>query len=241
RLRNRSAGPATSLWWFCGSFSFSFSSYHFGSPHVASLVADVAGINALCDTHIGGSLDDGAAIRKNRQLVGSDFGAKRKVIHAHGPDSLQLLRQLFEVDRVPPIVDLDRISAAQTNGRAPLAFEETEFAPGTSWAIGVPLSSVDLHEISRPDIHHGHSRRDFVNVPRQDLDCIGSLQRTNHRSRRSQDARSFAALLHPARQVGNDAPQAAGFPGNDRHLHTVAAHGGAIDPRNVPTYRIVVD
>src|SRR5579864_7110419 len=108
-----------------------------GTKSAAASYPDVAGIETARDGRISGAFDDGAAIGKNSELVGIDAGADREIVGADGRERRQAAGQIGQIHGTKALVNLDRVAAAQADGRAALSRKMDEIAAGAAGAIGI--------------------------------------------------------------------------------------------------------
>src|SRR5277367_6629747 len=85
--------------------------------------SDVAGIEAPCDADVGGAFNDGAAVGENHQVVGVDGDAQGEFVGADRRKFSKATRQIGQIERPVPFVNLYRVAAAQADRGAPGAVE----------------------------------------------------------------------------------------------------------------------
>src|SRR5437762_3526296 len=94
----------------------------------ASSGADEARVETACDTHVRGSLYDGPAVGKERQMIFGHGHTQCKLVHANFAERAQPRRELFQVDRPSAVMQLNSISSTETHRCLALPIQKAKFA-----------------------------------------------------------------------------------------------------------------
>ena len=132
------------------------------------------------------------------------------------------------------IAELDRVPAAQDHAvAAAAAFQPREVALTAGRTVGgfAQRVQVDLPDAVVPQLEHLQRAADGFAMPAQNLDRFTSLQRGDDIDDGPQDPGRIARSRRPGwRSVLQQAAQARGFAGQDRHRLAFGTHTAAVDP-----------
>src|SRR5258706_16466327 len=121
-------------------------------PRLADLATDVAGVETAGDRGIGGAFDDGAAVGKQRHLIGIAPKLQDKLIVSDIAERGQTGGDFGEVDGGLAFVNLHRISAAEGDVGSALSLQVYEFAFSAGATLGTGDGGRDFGAFVAPDV-----------------------------------------------------------------------------------------
>jgi len=194
-----------------------------------SLRANVSRVKAPCNSGVSRPFNDGSSVGEEGHLVGVDVEAEREFIGSDDSQRTESLRELFEIQRPSPFVNLDGVSAAKTDRRTVGPLQPVKDPLAASPTVSLFGWLLDLADNPSPEIHGGDFPWHLCSLIRQDLDRSAYLQSSNHGRGCVQDSGCFTRRLHTLRRSRIDTGE-TGFSRNDRHHETITAHGRPVDP-----------
>src|SRR5581483_9869070 len=129
-----------------------------------------------CETHVRSAFDDGAAVRKDGDLVRSRKKAEREFIRAHFAERFERRFKLNQIQRASALMNLDCVAAAEAYGRALGTAQINKLASAAGGALGVAVRLRHLADDTRPDIDRGDTGEHALRTAGQDLQRVGGLQ-----------------------------------------------------------------
>src|SRR5580698_28775 len=204
-------------------------------------ISNETGVETSSHYGVGGPLDDGAAVRKQRQLIGFAPELENKVTMADGPVRPQAFAHFCQIDGAVAFVDLNGITATKCNVRPAFASQVREFVTVAGRAAGAGLVGDDFGAVVLPHIEGQQSVAEVVGCSDQKLESFSGRDGGRQSHGRIQDSGSLAGFERALRRAGEYASQAGGLARQDVESHAVAADGCGIDPGKRILDREIVD
>src|SRR5215469_4453954 len=140
-----------------------------------NLRSDEARIERPCDGHISSALNDRASICKERKRVWRTFEAEKKIVEPDLAMCGETITHRGEVDRPMMLVNLYRVTAAESNVRAALSGQMRELALVTHRATSSRVCSRHLGALARPEIEGEQSTAHELWLTGEQLERLGDL------------------------------------------------------------------
>jgi len=138
------------------------------------------------------------------------FEAKKEVVEADGAVGLEASAHGGEVDGAVVLVNLDGVSAAESDVRAAFAGEVREDALVADGAGGVGGAGIDLAALVCPEIIGKESAAHEVGLVGEELEGLGGLDGGGEVDGGGEDAGGVAGFDRAGGGLGEDAGEAGG-------------------------------